>query len=351
MTASASGDPSVAVVGAGAAGAGVAAAIEDAASVTVLERDGVGGRTATRRRNGCVYDYGANYVTGDDDRVAALLRDLDEGDLVDVATRVWTFDADGEIAPGDEDRADDHRWTFEDGLSTLPARLLERSGATVRTDTAATALERTEESSRWRVRTDGGSVGPVDAVVLTPPGPQTAAILESSPVDDDRFDRAAAAAREVPFRRVHSVALHYPFVLERPYYALVNTDREHAVGWVAREGEKRGHVPDGETLLIAQMSPEWSGRNGDRPVDEAGRDAAGAVARLLADDRLAEPDWIDGELFRFALPDDGAGDAVDALAAENVFAAGDWTVGTGRVHAALASGLRTGDRLAARFES
>lgn len=223
---------------------------------------------------------------------------------------------------------------------------------TVRTDAAVTALERAGSegpTARWRVRTDGADVGPVDAVVLTPPGPQTAAILEASP-DDERFERAAAAARAVPYRRVHSVALHYPFTLERPYYALVNADREHAVGWASREGEKREHVPDGETLLIAQMSPEWSGRNRDRPSDEAARDAAGAVATLFSDGRLADPDWVDGERFRYALPDDAAGEVIDALTAENVFAAGDWTVGTGRIRAALSSGLETGERVAAHLE-
>ncbi|GAB6880489.1 hypothetical protein JCM17823_27630 [Halorubrum gandharaense] len=35
--------------------------------MTLLEKSrGVGGRAATRRRNGCRYDHGANYVNPDD---------------------------------------------------------------------------------------------------------------------------------------------------------------------------------------------------------------------------------------------------------------------------------------------
>jgi predicted NAD/FAD-dependent oxidoreductase len=70
----------VAVVGAGAAGAGAAYVLDDAdATVTVFEKSrGVCGRAATRRREGCRYDHGANYIKSGDDRVDELLtEDLD----------------------------------------------------------------------------------------------------------------------------------------------------------------------------------------------------------------------------------------------------------------------------------
>ena len=57
-------------------------------------------------------------------------------------------------------------------------------------------------------------------------------------------------------------------VLDVPYYALVNTDKEHDVGWVAREECKAGHVPDGETLLVVQASPAWADTHYDDPPAE-----------------------------------------------------------------------------------
>ncbi len=67
----------VGIVGAGAAAAAATAALDDAATeteITVLEKSrGLCGRAATRRRNGIVYDYGANYVKNDDERVVDLL--------------------------------------------------------------------------------------------------------------------------------------------------------------------------------------------------------------------------------------------------------------------------------------
>lgn len=371
--------PRVAVVGGGVGGAGVASALEESAlEVTVLERDDVaGGRTATHRRHGCRYDIGANYLSDGSERVSELVRTLDDGDLVDIGAPVWTFDADGRISPGDEARADDHRWTFEDGLATLPRRLLERSGATVRTGSSVAGLEYASDEGRWIVGLRGEETNAstenrrldADAVVLTPPGPATASILEAS-VDGSeesqsqsqpQFQALAEAARSTPYRSVHSFALHYPFGLERPFYALVNTDREHPVGWVAREGEKRGHVPEGETLLIAQMAPDWSVAHRSTPAADAAREAAARVAALLEDDRLADPDWTDLVEWRDALPDadpdadaDGAATGPDRLrGAESagLFVAGDCTHGRGRIHAALERGLTVGDRIRESFGS
>ena len=76
-------------VGAGAATVTATFALERAqpdASVTVLEKSGgVCGRAATRRRGEVTYDYGANYVKADDERVVELLTEtLDTAGLVDV---------------------------------------------------------------------------------------------------------------------------------------------------------------------------------------------------------------------------------------------------------------------------
>lgn len=337
----------VAVVGGGVASAGVATALPDERGVTVFERDDdPGGRTATRRRGRHVYDIGANYLKGGSERVSALVRSLDEGDLVDVEAPVWTFDADGKVGPGDD--RDNHKWTFEGGIATLPGRLLDRAGATVRTGRRVTALERVD--GEWYVFADSGRAGPYAAVVLTPPGPASVAILEDTAVGPDAgFDPATLAGRlrDCEYRSIHSFALAYPFPVERPYYALVNTDREHAVGWLAREGEKRGHVPDGRSLLIVQMAPDWSVSHRETPASQAAEVAASYAAALLDDDRLADPDWTERVAWRHALPE---GDGISASAGEpaGLYVASDATHGQGRIHASIERGLSVGGRIADR---
>ncbi|NLV10485.1 FAD-dependent oxidoreductase [Halomicrobium mukohataei] len=348
---------SVAVVGAGAAGAAAAYALrEHPVDVTVFEKSGgVCGRAATRRRDGCVYEYGANYLTADDDRVAELVtEELPTDGLSEIDEPVWGFDSDGAIrdAPTrsaeqvSEDRDEQTtRWTYEQGITQLAKRLFAAGDATVHRHTRVESLARSEAG--WRVTdADGGTYGPFDATLLTPPGPQTADLLGQSEWRHADRRRLRQAAASVPYRTVVAGLLHYDFELDRPYYGLVSETEDHDVGWVGREECKAGHVPDGETLLLVQMAPDWSVTH-YRDDAAALTDAiADATATLLDDDRLAEPDWTDHQHWRYALPDDGvAADALETAPAHDLFVAGDWVAGEARLHAAVRNGLKTGERI------
>ena len=349
----------IAIVGAGVAGLGAAYALRDAdATVTVFEREEtVGGRAATRRRDGCVYDVGANYSKGDDGRVSQLLREeLSEG-LVDAEGPVWTFDADGEISEGEDDGTP--KWTYEDGLATLGERLADASGAAVRTNREVVGLAR-ESDEQWRLAIESPEANSdtkattaseadavvADALVLTPPAPQTAELLAAADWDDDRRDALPDEIARVPYRSLLTVALHYDYRREEPYYALVDTSKEHDLGWVAREECKPGHVPDGESLLVVQPSPRWSAEQFDDSDREIAVAAADRTAELLDDPDRYQFDWFDAVRWRDALPDASAdADALAGAADADLYFAGDWVVGEGRIHAALRNGLETGDRL------
>ncbi|WP_336002855.1 NAD(P)/FAD-dependent oxidoreductase [Halorientalis halophila] len=339
----------IAIVGAGAAGAGVAYALRDAdASVTVFEKSGgVSGRAATRRAEGCHYDYGANYVKADDDRVADLVtEELDADGLVDVTDPVWVFDGDGSVSEGRD--ADDHKWTYAEGISQLGTRVFDATDATIETGTRVT--EPVREGGGWRLYgADGEDLGRFDAVVLTPPAPQTADLLGNANWEHELCRELREAVAVVPYRTIVSAVLHYQFELDRPYYALVNTDDDHDVGWVSREECKAGHVPDGECLLIVQMSPDWSVAHYDDEDAALTAAAAERVASLLDDERLGDPGWTDLQRWRYALPDDGVDtEAVERATDHGLYVAGDWVAGEARVHAALRQGLETGDSIADR---
>ncbi|WP_256545272.1 NAD(P)/FAD-dependent oxidoreductase [Halobellus inordinatus] len=340
------------IVGAGAAGAGAAYALRDAdVDVTIVEKSGgVCGRAATRRKNGCRYDHGANYVTEADERTAALLPELGTEGLVEIDEPVWTFDAAGEITAGDREST---KWTWTEGITQLAKRLLAATDATVhrRTRTAEVAREEgkrvDDDAASWTLTdTDGDRYGPFDALLLTPPAPQTADLLRATDWDDDRLDSLVDAVSAVPYRTVRTLVFHYPFRDSYPWYGLVNPDKEHAIGWLSREECKEGHVPDGESLLIVQMGPEWSTTHYDDPLSDVEPGVADRVATLLDDDRYADPDWVDDQGWRYALPDASLdADAVRLTEDAGLYVAGDWVAGEGRVPRALWNGYDVGERI------
>lgn len=350
----------VAIVGAGVAGAGVAYALRDA-DVSVFEQaSSVGGRTATRRTHGCLCDTGANYVKSDDPTVTELITEtLDTAGLTDIDVPVWTFTADGTISEGND--TDEHKWTYEDGIEQLSTRLFDRTDTNVIRNTRVQTIVR--EGEHWSLGSESGNnsngvgydLGVFDTLVLTPPAPQSAALIERMRWEHDLREELLAAVEGVEYRSIYTVLLHYPFELEVPYYALVNTDREHEIGWVSREECKPNHA-DGESLLVVQMAPDWSARRIDDvtvdPADNAS-DAAELIADLFDDDRLADPDWTDTREWCHALPNNEPdfGDENDArqrAEQHGLYLAGDWLAGEGRVHLALKTGLEAGERIDGR---
>ncbi len=341
----------IAIVGAGVAGAGAAYTLRDAATVTVFEKSGeVGGRTATHQRDDCRYDYGANYFKDEDSTVTELVTEtLGTDGLVDIDAPVWAFDREGEISEGRD--TDECKWTYRAGIEQLTKQLFSQTDATVETGTRIEGIER--ENDDWRLESvESGDLGSYDGLLLTPPAPQTANLLAAAEWDTSLRTDLEDALRTVPFRTTLTCVLHYPFELDWPYYALVNTDKNHDIGWLSREDCKPGHVPDGENLLITQMSPEWSNTRYNEPAEMVANEAADLTADLLDDDRLTAPDWTDCRGWRLAQPD-GAPDEEPLERAEKhgLFFAGDWVAGEGRVHLALRSGLDTGGRIVNRLES
>ena len=339
----------IGVVGAGAAAAAATFVVDRTvpdAEVTVLEKSGgLCGRAATRRHDDLTYDYGANYLKSDDERVVELVTDtLDAEGLVDVTEPVYTFDASGDVSPGRD--ADDHKWSYRGGLTQIAKRLFGRTDATVHRRTRVERLARTDDG--WTVTdTDGETWGTFDALLLNPPAPQTAELLASAAWDSPVREELRAAAADVAYRSVWTAVLRYPFTLDVPYYGLVNTDKEHAVGWISREECKPGHVPDGESLLVVQANHEWSVDQYEADPESNVSELAAHAADIVGDDRLAEPQWTDHQGWRYALPDAGVDRGpVDSARAEGVYVLGDWVAGEGRLHAALANGLDVGERVA-----
>lgn len=332
----------IGIVGAGVAGVGAAYELREVdAEVTLLEKShGVGGRAATRRRNDCVYDHGANYVTPDEG-FEGFMHEIGSEGPVEIEAPVWTFDSSGGIEPGEE--RDRPALTYEDGITRFAKDVISHADVTLETGTRVESVGR--EDDHWRVESEDREYA-LDALVVTPPAPQTATLLADADWDDPLRGELVDVVEAVPYRTILTAVLHYPFAIDRPYYALVNTDGDHEIGWLSREECKPGRVPDGQSLLIVQMAPEWSLERYGEPGEAIAEAAAGRAADLLEEPRIGTPDWTDHQRWRHALPDEAVDDDVLARTEErSLYLAGDWVAGEGRVAAAFESGREVGRRL------
>lgn len=340
---------SLAIVGAGASGLAAAWALRDTSlSVTVFEKSrGYSGRAATRRRNGTRYDHGANYIKPTSERITTLLTEhLPTDELEDIGRAIWTFDADGTVSPGDRETNQEPKWTYRSGIHTLGKHLAAAADATVHLQTRIAALE--VEDTVWTLAdTDGERHGPFDAVLLTPPAPQTAALLRASTMPDALQDTLVDGVDAASYTSQFAFILSYDTPIPRPdgVYALLNTDRQHPIAWLSFEDDKPGHVPKGESLLIAQMAPDWTTARMEDPPDALVDEVVPEVANVLDAD-LGAPAWFDTQRWRYALPTKAAdADALAAGAPYGLFFAGDALVGRGRVGRALETGLDAADAI------
>jgi predicted NAD/FAD-dependent oxidoreductase len=339
---------SVCVVGAGAAGVAATYALRDArAEVTVLEKSrGVCGRAATRRRDGRRYDHGASHLPVADERVAAFVDEFGADGLIDIEAPVWTVDETGAVDETDSDPT--RRVAWESGMTQLAKRALAATEATVERETRVTAMDRDERG--WRLTDDdGGSHGPFDVLLLTPPAPQTASLLAATGWASERAIRLREAVGSVEYDGAHSVILGYDRPLDREWFGLRAATEDGSLQWIGRESVKAGHIPDSGEILVVQMGDAWA-RAHEGEFESESEAIADEVAALVADRLnepwLADPAWTDDQRWRYARPaSPPPAAALDAGEDDGLYFAGDWVAGEGRVDAAIRSGLEVAERI------
>lgn len=303
---------SVAVIGAGMAGVGVAKALEDlGCRAVVFEKSrGWGGRCATNRLGEQTADHGAQYFTMRDaefrSTVEAMCGELVrriEGDVVDEG---------GDVLP------DDGRFYHVEGNSRL-ARAL-GAGLEVRSQVTVGPCEGTVVCGER-----------FDAVVSTAPLPQTFSLAGVKPGD-----------------AVYVPCLTAVFFYEQAFggraadrYAV--SDRSgHALAWSACENHKTGRIAGDLTVIVAQAGERFS-----REYLEAAPDAWSGILREMVEERWELPATARGVVhthrWRYARV---AGPQPEPVLPPGWFFAGD-AVRESRVEAAWLAGREVARRVLA----
>ncbi len=315
------------VIGAGIAGLSAAQALQNAGHrVQVLDKGrGVGGRMATRRIEAGVFDHGAQYFSVRDTRFQEMVTRWQGEGVVQEWARGFP------AADGGQKTLGSPRYRGAPGMTGIPKALAE--GLDIHLSSRVEAVS--VRDGLWEARTDSGEVFRGEALILTPPVPQSLLLLKKG-----AFDLPSQIDRELQRVSYHPciallILLEKPAQIPAPGGVRV---REGALRWIA-DNQQKGVSPDAPAVTI-HASPDFSRQAWDFEDKKI-------LDRLLAE---AGP-WIQGPVrafqiqrWRYAQPVDSYPSPEVVRFGPPLIFAGDAFRG-GRVEGAALSGLDAADWL------
>ncbi|MCG8601188.1 MAG: FAD-dependent oxidoreductase [Verrucomicrobiales bacterium] len=347
-------EKTIAVIGAGVSGLSAACLLSRAGfRVRIFEKSrGVSGRAASRTREGCRYDHGANYFTVEETEVHHwIFEELSSEGLVEIDGAILPFDSSGTVGVPDETRDGRAKYSYRDGISTLGKKMRERFDLDIVHGERITGLGKRPGHAGWILMGEKGRrYGEYGAVLVSTPLAQAIPMLEASDFDEKLQTDLRDSFDGVRYYSQYSVVLNFSEQQHLPKnaYALINEDRAHAVAWISNEGFKTGHVPAGESLYVVQMSPHWSSEREGWERTEIAEQVLRQVS-VLFDNDLPRPGWSDVQWWKFAHPQPGGKIyPPETATGSGLYFAGDAFVGKGRVAGALKSGFEVAREIISR---
>ena len=262
MTSSSNHDTEILILGAGIAGLSAATDLQRAGRrVLVLDKGrSVGGRMATRRMGEAVFDHGAQFMTARSARFQATLGGMAENGAVMEWSRGFAEQADGHP-----------RWRGSPDMTALP-KLLAKD-VEVRLEKQIASLSVT--GSGWLARTQDGDTFKAGALLLTPPVPQSLALLDVGEFELTKPMRTRLEAIEYERCLVVLAVLDGPSQIPPPGGRHFT---EGPIAWLA-DNQLKGISPRPAVTIHANHAFSVEHWEGDR--QEGGRELLRAAAPWL----------------------------------------------------------------------
>jgi predicted NAD/FAD-dependent oxidoreductase len=228
---------------------------------------GVGGRLATRRLDGAVFDHGAQYFTARDSEFRAIVQDWQKKEIV----RPW---ATGFRLPDGTLKQDgQERFCGTAGMTTMAKHLAR--GLDVRL--GAKVVRVTCEDGGWRLTAEAGESLTSRALLLTSPVPQSLALLatggvtlpEPAKLELEQVEYAPCLALLVP--------LSGSSLIPDPGGLWLSGE---PISWIA-DNQRKGISPGSQAALTIHAGPDYSRRNWETPELEVTKELLDSAAPWL----------------------------------------------------------------------
>jgi hypothetical protein len=300
---------SVAVIGAGIAGASAAHILAQAGfAIDVFDKSrGIGGRTATRRTDFGEFDHGARYFEAETSSFAEALigAPVDHWKIIETVSLRPAY-----VALPRQNQLAKH-W-----LADLPVHLDER----------ITHVSRSGDS--WQLTSDKGhQFGNYRGLIVAIPAPQAIALLESSDL------AVPARLQQVCMSGVWALMLS----LSEPLAQTIYTQPDADVEWLGANFLKPGRqVLNGYYPYVAHASAKWSRQH----LEDSAHDVAQSMLQTLHKTigHLPLPVYCSAHRWRFGITTTPLGAAHLRLRDLPLTLAGDWCLGA-KVEDAYHSGI------------
>lgn len=326
----------VLIVGAGIAGLLAARVLHERGITTLVLDKGrrAGGRMATRRLDNAYGDNGAQFFTTRDPVFGAYVQGWIAEGRVFEWSRGWS-DGSANSAP------DGHpRYAVHGGMNALPGMLAQ--GLDVRVNITLKLVRQTGDG--WEAEDTDGKRYTASALLLTPPVPQSLALLEAGGVTlPEAQHQALAAISYAPcfaalFHVEGRVNLPAPGALQRP---------DGPIYWIA-DNQRKGVSPDA-CIITMHAGPEVSRQWYDDPEAEILQRFEAELQPLMAEDARIVGSNL--KRWRYAQPVTVYPERCLLVEGESPVAFAGDAFGSPRVEGAALSGIAAGEALAALSET
>jgi photolyase PhrII len=348
--------PKVAVIGAGISGLAAARTLQDQGwDVTVFDKGrGPGGRASTRREGeSLTFDHGAPYFSLTDPRFTLTVQSwVRDG----VAAR-WNAACAVIQHHGPQPRTLTDRYVGVGGMNTLAKHLAH--GLTIRTGHSLTSIANigTSTAPNYTLTfTDTPPGGGFGALILTPPAPQSAALLTT--LNDAAITPLIAACNNIIFDPCWAVMLQTDGTQTQPSVRDKGTPQPWDAAWIdpalnspltfiSRESSKPDRPPRNSWVLHA--SAQWSTAHLESTKESVANsllEAARALPGIPAEFH-APPLLLVGHRWRYSHVREHPSPPHECYFDWDgrIALAGDWCAGTSKFESAFLSGVAAAGRI------